>query len=246
MTYYFPLGRPVVPTLVPYSTLAVTASSAASAAIPAVTASFASTVINTPPSGPAGQNQDPAQCPPPLVGAKGDTGEKGDAGLTLTNCPSGTKLCPALVGPSPYPVVCVTIAEGCTAENTTCPQTINVTQTLRTCSGTTTTTSTSTTTSTTTSTSTTSTTSTTTEACNSYSYGTTEDINGCAQNYDLTLRVRGALANGKQVYTDEICSSPLLEAPFIQTLDAGTYTNYALNLSGVVTNVQINETCAGA
>jgi len=235
MTYYFPLGRPAtIPINIAYSNLATTASSAVNSDISAATASHAGSVQNTPPNGTAGTDQNLAACGTGTVGPVGPAGPIGPKGTSISLCPAGTKDCSSSITDKlpGFPVVCLEIPEGCTSAGTPCPTTLSE---VLTPSSTTTTTSTST-----------STTSTTTEACNSYSYGITEDINGCAQNYDLTLRVRGALANGKQVYTDEICSSPLLEAPFIQTLDAGTYTNYALNLSGVVTNVQINETCAGA
>lgn len=106
MSYYFPLGGAEVTTLlnISNSLAAATASREFSNTITVLTASFASSVINSPPAGPGGVSRTTGDCadsasanPSLLVsgstGAQGPTGSKGADVLT---CPPGTVRCMAL------------------------------------------------------------------------------------------------------------------------------------------------------
>lgn len=98
MSYYFPFGNTAglsTPN-VNFALTAISASYIAETFIP-LTASFASTSINTPPSGPQGVSVNSASCTAPTTqGPQGFQGFNGSNGTDKTTCPPGTIECPGL------------------------------------------------------------------------------------------------------------------------------------------------------
>ena len=135
MSYYFPIGGGSSISLlnISHSILATTASVPSSANLSVLTASYASTVLNTPPAGTNGANQSPELCGPSTIsGSRGVAGPTGSRGADNTTCPPGTIECTSLNASLPqlnllrpsgsqFSKVCMEIPPGCTALTAVCP-----------------------------------------------------------------------------------------------------------------------------
>lgn len=103
MSYYFPFGGGEVTTIlnISNSLAAATASRQLNNSITVLTASFASSVINSPPAGPNGISRTSGDCatsasvnPSLLVsGSTGEQGPTGSKGADVLTCPPGTVRC---------------------------------------------------------------------------------------------------------------------------------------------------------
>lgn len=98
MSFYFPFGNTsaLSKNSINYTLTAITASAMPKTVV-AVTASFATQVINLPPSGTNGTSKTLADCTGPVsAGPTGFMGAQGSSGADITICPPGTKECPGL------------------------------------------------------------------------------------------------------------------------------------------------------
>ena len=107
MAYYFPFGaaQSVEKESVSYAFSAITASSPAASFQKVPTASFATSVVTTPPAGTAGTSITYAECQTLetasgfvnlIPGSAGTTGGTGAQGIPYGDCPPGTIECPLL------------------------------------------------------------------------------------------------------------------------------------------------------